>query len=469
MALRITNTLSREKEEFTPLKEKKVSFYQCGPTVYWVQQIGNLRAMLLSDLIVRSLKYLGYSVTFVRNYTDVGHLTGDNFGNADLGEDRMEKASRKENLSPTEVAEKYIKIFEEDISLLNIVPPDHKPRATEYISEIVDMVETLLNKGFAYKKEKAIYFDVSKVKNYTKLSGQKIEENKIGAGFGDVVDIEKKNPQDFAIWFFKTGIHKNALQTWQTPWGEGFPGWHIECSVMVKKILGETIDIHMGGVEHIPIHHTNEIAQSESANDKRFVRYWLHNEHLVVDNKKMGKSEENAYMLSDVLERKFNPLALRYFFLQAHYRSKQNFTWESLKASENALNNLVDKLLNYEQAKPTKLVDGYIEKFKVYLEDDFNVPSALALLWDITKSDLSEGDKIFLAFEFDKVFGLDIKEIIQSRKSIEIPEEIRILSEQRQKAKLSKDYDKADKLRQKIEEKGYIIRDAQNSSQILPK
>jgi cysteinyl-tRNA synthetase len=293
----IYNTLTRKKDLFKPIKKGQVSFYQCGPTVYWTQHIGNMRAMVISDVINRTFKYFDFDVKFVRNYTDVGHLTSD----ADTGEDKMEKATKRENISPKEISEKYIKIFENDLNDLNTLSPSFKPKATEYIDEIIKMVKILIEKGYAYQTDLAIYFDITKAKDYTKLSKQNLEENITGAGTADVEDPNKKHSADFSVWFFKAGKHKNALQYWKSPFssplvenGEGFPGWHIECSAMIRKILGKTIDIHMGGIEHVPVHHTNEIAQSEAVNNCPLADYWVHNEWLVVDNSKMAKSEGSS-------------------------------------------------------------------------------------------------------------------------------------------------------------------------------
>ncbi len=363
--MKIYNTLTRQKENFIPIEEGKVRFYQCGPTVYWTQHIGNMRAMTMADLIRRSLSVNGYEVNFVRNYTDVGHLTGDNLGNADTGEDRMEKGAKREGLSPSEIADKYIKIFEDDTQALNILPPTHQIRATEYIPQIIEMVDSLIEKSFAYVTPRAVYFDITRASDYNRLNKQNLEENRHSAGVGDVTDSDKRNPQDFALWFFRTGSHKNALQYWPSPFrstdvenGEGFPGWHIECSAMIKAMLGVTIDIHMGGVEHIAVHHTNEIAQSEGANGVEFVHYWIHNEHLNVNNEKMSKSEGTGYSLSEITDKGYDPMILRYFFLQAHYRSTQNFTFEALDAAQTALNRLRSQLSTFNsQSDRTQLSD----------------------------------------------------------------------------------------------------------------
>lgn len=486
--IKIFNTLGRKKEEFQPLKKGWVLMYHCGPTVYWTQHIGNMRGMVMADLIVRSLEYLGYKVRLTRNYTDVGHLTSD----ADEGEDKMEKAAKRDNLSPDKIAEKYIEIFEQDIKELNTRLADHKPRATETIPEIIKMVKTLLDKGDAYETDLAVYFDTTRAKNYTQLSGQKMEENIQDAGKGEVSDSGKKHPADFAVWFFRAGAHRNALQYWPSPFhsklvnnGEGFPGWHIECSAMSKKFLGETIDIHMGGVEHIPVHHTNEIAQSEAANGVKFVNYWLHNEHLTVGNKKMAKSEGTSYTLSEIKEKDFEPMALRYFFLQAHYRSKQNFTWESLAAADTAYDRLKEFLVlrdngGKSQAQnphlrqdfggqvkskinPKSQISNYKKQFVGYIADDFNVPGALGLVWEIIKDNsLPYSDKKKLILDFDQVLGLGLDKIKKEKTSV--PKEVAKLADEREAARKNKDWAKADELRKKIYDLGFMIEDADGKS-----
>ena len=342
--IQLFNTLGREKQKFVPLENDRVKIYHCGPTVYWTQHIGNMRAVFFGDIVHRTLSYLGYQVTFVRNYTDVGHMSGDNDGDADQGQDRMEIAAEREGLSPEAIAAKYKKQFDQDTEKLGLLVPHHRPSATEYIDQMIAMAGKLLDDNFAYQTELAIYFDTSQAADYYRLSGQKVEDLHAGAGHGDVADPEKKNPTDFALWFFKAGAHQAALQTWPNPFSdtEGFPGWHIECSAMIKDLLGETIDIHLGGIEHIPIHHTNEIAQSESANKATLANYWLHNEHLLVDGGKMSKSGGTAYSINELETEGFSASDLRYFFLQAHYRSKQNFTWEALRASQTARKRLLE-------------------------------------------------------------------------------------------------------------------------------
>ncbi len=482
MVLKLFNTLGRKKQEFKPLKDGQVSFYYCGPTVYSQQHIGNLRGAVCADSIRRSLEYLGYSVNFVSNYTDVGHLTSDE----DEGEDKIEQGAKKEGLSPADITNKYIKIYEKDTEKLNILPPTTRCRATDYIKPMEEMVATLLKKGFAYQTELAIYFDVSKANNYTQLSGQNLEDLKTGAGTGDVVDPQKKNQNDFVLWFFKTGVHAKALQTWESPWGEaclparqGFPGWHIECSVMAKKHLGETLDIHMGGIEHIPIHHTNEIAQSESANGVKYVNYWLHNEHLGIDNTKMSKSLGNVVYVNNIEEKGFHPLALRFFFLQAHYRSKQNFTWKAMEAAKNGLTHLDNQRADLGD-EVGKISKEFKQKFIEKISDDFNLPQALAIVSEVLKSDLSKADKLATILDFDKVLGLNLKQkrfnlftkttkFITKGYDVEMTlnNKISNLLKERDAARKNKDWAESDRIRDEIESQGYTVKDTPDGTQIF--
>jgi len=487
--LQVFNTLTRTKEDFIPFNPQRVTFYHCGPTLYWHQHIGNLRSVVMADIVTRSLEYFGYRVVMVRNYTDVGHLTGDNIGDADVGEDRMEKGARREGLTPKQIADKYQTAYDRDVAQLNVRIPDFRPRATEHIQDIVDMVQTLLDKGFAYQTDLAVYFDVSKARQYTALSRQKLELNLAEAGKGSVSDPQKRHPADFALWFFKVGVHEKALQTWKSPFhssliddGEGFPGWHIECSAMAKHYLGETLDIHMGGVEHIPIHHTNEIAQSESANGKPFVRYWLHNEHLLVNNGKMAKSDGTGYLLDDLIEHTYSPMELRYFFLTAHYRSKQNFTWEALDGAQNALNKLYDAVRQCMSVESREPLSGsqpqpqdesiertqqneYERRFQEALEDDLNTPQALAVVWDFIKSDVSSSAKVSSLLKFDRVLGLGFDRI----SPLNIPEHVAALIRERDEARGNKDFELSDNLRKKIENAGYLVEDTLTGQRIKKK
>jgi cysteinyl-tRNA synthetase len=400
-------------------------------------------------------------------------LTGDNLGDADAGVDRMEKAAARENLSPEKIADKYIAIFEHDLKELNILTPTDTPRATEYISEIIAMVQILLDKDFAYQTDLAVYFDVSKAKDYTKLSGQNLKENISGAGAGDVEDPQKKNPADFSLWFFRTGKHAQALQYWKSPFhsklvsdGIGFPGWHIECSAMIKKLLGDTIDIHMGGVEHISIHHTNEIAQSEAANGAPLAHYWLHNEWLIANGGKMSKSEGTAFSLAEVESKGYSPLALRFFFLQAQYRSRQNFTWEALDAAAAGYKNLLHQVAQLGNKNGT-VNQVFKDEFIKKITDDFNISAGLAFVFEILKSEISNADKRATILDFDRVLGLNIK-IASSQKSEteKIPDEVQKLIDERKIAREQKDWKKSDELRDEIKELGYEVKDTTEGQEI---
>ncbi|MBP6942852.1 MAG: cysteine--tRNA ligase [Candidatus Buchananbacteria bacterium] len=466
--LTIYNTLGRKSQTFKPLKGKTVSFYHCGATVYWRQHIGNLRSVVLADAVARTLGYFGYKVKMVRNYTDVGHLSSD----TDEGEDKMIIGAKREKLTPIEIASKYIGLYEADVARLNVQPPTVAPKATEHIPEMIAMVGTLLKKGFAYATPLAIYFDVSKAKDYTRLSGQNLELNRRDAGHGDIADPDKHHAADFTLWFFRAGTHAHALQYWPSPFtsplvenGNGFPGWHIECSAMAKKYLGPTLDLHMGGVEHIPVHHTNEIAQSESANGKPFVRFWLHNEHLLLDNGKMSKSDGNIVTLDDVIDRGYDPLALRYLYLQAHYRSKQNFTWQSLDAAQSALTKLRQYIQQLQNIKVGKVVKKSTTEFEKALADDFNTAAALAVVWDLLKTKNKPGDILATLLDFDQVLGLNLKDSLKIKA---IPQEVTDLAEQRQQARAAKDFAQADAARLQIEALGYAIKDTADGYQLEP-
>ncbi len=463
--LYLHNTLGRKKETFVPIEEGKVRFYHCGPTVYWVQHIGNMRGMTMADLVRRTFEYYDYKVSMVRNYTDVGHLTGD----SDEGVDKMAKGVAREGLTPEEIAAKYIKRFDDDVEALNQISPEYRPRATEFISQMIDAVQILIDKGYAYVTPDAVYFDVSKAADYTKLSGQSLDEQEGGAGKGDVTDPNKRNSRDFSVWFFKTGVHEKALQYWKSPFnspkvsdGEGFPGWHLECSVMSNSLLGETIDVHMGGIEHIPVHHTNEIAQSEAISGKKFVNYWLHNEHLLVNNGKMSKSEGTSYSLADIVEKGFDPLDLRYLFLTAHYRSKQNFTWDSLESAKSArerLNSIIRNLQRENSSAELKINEEWKEKFLDALADDIGVPAALAVTWDLLKSEIPVAEKLGTIFDFDRVLGLSLKQAVESSFMQVNDEEIQRMIKERNDAKEKKDYALSDKIRSELLAQGVILED----------
>lgn len=461
--IHLFNTLTRKKEEFVPIAGDTVLFYHCGPTVYWTQHIGNLRGMTMGDLVRRVLEYSGYTVKHVRNYTDVGHLTSD----SDTGEDKMEKGAKREGKTPDEIALMYIRQFEEDTNKLNLLEPTKKPRATQYIAEMIGIVSTLLEKGYAYTTDLAVYFDVTKFKNYTALSHQQMDKLMEGAGKADVQDPRKKHAADFALWFFKAGVHASAIQYWPSPFqsllvkdGVGFPGWHLECSAMTKALLGTTIDIHMGGVEHISVHHTNEIAQSEAANGVPFVHYWLHNEHLLVNDKKMAKSEGTGFALSEVMSKGYDPLVLRYFFLQSHYRSKQNFTWEALDGAKTAITALRDLFVSWKDDvvidwRISNTADEYKAKFIDAISDDLNIPKALGVVWDMTKGSLSNAEKHLLLLDFDRVLGLGLGEWKEEK----IPDEFMQKALQITNLRKEKKFTEADALRKQITDAGFIVQD----------
>ncbi|MEK7533632.1 MAG: cysteine--tRNA ligase [Patescibacteria group bacterium] len=479
--MKLYNSLTRTTEEFVPITKGKALFYHCGPTVYWTQHIGNLRGMTMGDLLVRTIRHFGYEVTHVRNYTDVGHLTSD----SDTGQDKMEKGAKREGVTPEAIAEKYISIFEDDTRALNLVEPTYKPRPSKLIPEIISMVQTLLDKGYAYITDFAVYFDVSKFPDYTRLSRAKMEKNVGGAGKGDAEDPKKRYFADFALWIFRAGTHENALQTWESPFhsslvasGRGFPGWHIECSVMAKKYLGDSLDIHMGGVEHIPIHHTNEIAQSEAANGVPFVRYWLHNEHLVVNQEKMAKSQGTGLSISEVKEKGFDPMALRYFYLTAHYRTRQNFSWEALADAARAYGELkkqIARMRSQAEKRNTlsdeKLVkvDAFREKFDEAMSNDLNTPQALAVVWELIKSNIPSQDKYDLLLDFDEVLGLQLSEVEETSMDAAIPEEVRILVQKRETLRQAKQFIESDKVREEILLLGYEIKDTSAGTVIRPR
>lgn len=460
--MKLYNTLTRKIEEFKPLNYPIVSFYSCGPTVYDYTHIGHMRTYVNNDLLKRTLKYLGYQVKHVMNITDVGHLTGDD----DRGEDKMEKGSKKIGKTVWEVAKFYTDYFFKTIESLNIEKSKIICEATKHIKEMIDLIKILQDKGFTYETKEAVYFDISKFKSYGKLSGQKLEEKIKGAREEVHIDPGKKHPADFALWFKRVGRFKDHTMHWNSPWGDGFPGWHIECSAMSMKYLGETIDIHAGGVDHIPVHHENEIAQSEGATEKTFVKYWFHNNFLMVNNQKMSKSLGNFYTLDDLKNHNIEPLALRYLFLQSHYRTIMNFTWESAESAQEGFNNLKNKIREFKQkAKKVSFsqsdtqesdikINNFRKQFKSAVSNDLQIPEAFSVLWNVVKSDLKPIFKLNLIYEFDQVFGLKLSE-----SDYTIPPEITELANKRLKLRKQKKFKEADELRKIIEEKGYIIED----------
>lgn len=429
-------------------------------TVYDFAHIGHGRKYVTDDILKRVLTAGGFKVKHVQNVTDVGHLVSD----ADEGEDKLEKGAGKLGKTVWEVAEFYTKNFYESMDKLNIIRPDIICKATDHIKEQIELVQKLIDKGFAYDTPEAVYFDITKFPKYGETFGQKLEDKKIAVRSEVQTGEHKKNPQDFALWFKRVGRFENHTMHWESPWGDGFPGWHVECSAMSMKYLGDQFDIHTGGEDHISIHHPNEIAQSEAATGKSpFVRYWVHTAFLMVDGRKMSKSLENFYTVSDVEKKGFDPLALRYLYLGANYREPLNFTWESLTASQNALEKLRNQIaaLKGETGRTVlsdekeKKIDEYRNQFMEAVNDDLNTPKALAVLWEMLKSNIPSSDKYDLAMSFDEVLGLKLGEA----KTVEIPENIKNLTEEREKLRSEGKYEDADKIREQIQKLGFNISD----------
>lgn len=458
--LYLYNSLTRKKEEFKPIDPPNVGLYTCGPTVYSSTHVGHMSKYTGDDILRRVLTYNGYKVKHVMNITDVGHLTSDE----DAGEDKMEKGAKREGLTVWDIAKKYEKEFFETMDALNILRPDVISRATEHIKEQIELIKRLEQKGYTYTTKSVVYFDVSKFPDYGKLSGQKLSEKKVGAREDVVVDPDKKNPYDFVLWFKRTGQFKDHTMHWPSPWGDGFPGWHIECSAMSMKYLGESFDIHTGGVDHIGVHHPAEIAQSEAASGKTFVKYWVHRFFLNIDGKKMSKSLGNFYTLQDVLSRNFNPLAIRYLFLSAHYRTGMNFTWESLTGAQNALNKLYASIEPYDEPNNAGGCAQFEKEFLEAINDDIDTPKALAIVWAVIKSHYPSAAKKKTLLKFDEVLGLNLDKI--KKEAFEIPVEIKKLAKEREKARQNKDWKKSDELRKEIEKKGFIIEDTSEGSKI---
>ncbi|RJR28908.1 cysteine--tRNA ligase [Candidatus Microgenomates bacterium] len=469
--MKIYNSLSREIEKFEPINSPKVGMYTCGPTVYFYPHVGNWRTFVLGDVVVRSLKYFGYEVDYVMNITDVGHLTGDNLGDASSGEDRLEKGARREGKTAWDVAEYYTKDFLKGYEKLNMTAPKVFCKATEHITEQIEMIRHIEEKGFVYRISDGVYFDVGAYvdagNEYGLMSNlhlddteSRIAENK-----------EKKDSRDFALWKF-SGSEDRQME-WDSPWGKGYPGWHIECTAMSCKYLGEQFDIHIGGEDHKSTHHPNEIAQAEAATGKKpFVRYWVHGAFLTVDGGRMGKSLGNAYTLQDIESRKIDVLALRYFYLTGHYRKQLNFTWEVISAASASLKKLKGAVEEYETLKDdrrTELseeklhkVDLFRAEFGAALENDLNTPQALAVVWKTIKSNIPNPDKLDLLYSFDEVLGFGLRRV---QKQV-IPVHIEKMVATRAALRSAGKYSEADQLRQQIEETGYEVVDNLQKTEI---
>jgi cysteinyl-tRNA synthetase len=465
--VKLFNTLGRRKKELKPIRDNEVGLYTCGPTVYDYAHIGNLRTYIFEDILRRVLEYNGCSVKHVMNITDVGHLTGDNLGDADIGEDRMEMSAQRTGKSAWELAEMYSAQFFRDCQRLNILPPHIVCKATDHIQEQIALVKKLEAKGYTYKTSDGIYFDVSKFPKYGELAGQSLEEKEAGARVE--VNPEKRHPADFALWKFSPmeGAKRRQME-WQSPWGIGFPGWHIECSAMSTKYLGQPFDIHCGGVDHIYTHHPNEIAQSEAAEGVKMANFWLHGEFMTVESRRMGKSEGNAYLIEDLIKRGFEPLTFRYLCLNTHYRIQLNFTWQALEGAQTALERLREHVRNAratggDPAQGKVLPEAH-ERFLDAINDDLNLPQALGVVWDFVRSQQNPSDKLATLFDLDRVLGLRLSDV-QPHTEEEIPAEVKELLAQREAARKQKNFKEADAFRAQIAQLGYEVIDTPQGSQ----
>ena len=456
------NTLTKSKEKFTPIDEKEVRMYSCGPTVYKDATIGNMRTNIFQDVLRRVLRYNGYKIKHVMNITDVGHLVSD----GDEGEDKMLKSAREEHKTPLEIAEHYTKLFFNDLKALNIETPEIVCKATDHIKEMLEYVEKLVERGYAYETSTAIYFDISKLDKYPVLSNLNLEEQKAGARVD--VDPEKRNPYDFALWI---KAPENHLMKWDSPWGPSYPGWHIECSAMGRKYLGEQFDIHTGGIDLIPTHHENEIAQSKGACGKVPARFWLHGEYLLIDGGKMSKSLGNVYLIKDFIERGYDPIVYKLFSYSSHYKNKLNFTWEGIESASKSLERLKNGYKAHLEGKDEiteNIVKEYEERFHKAINDDLNMPSAMGVVWEVVRNEKKSPKLAKLLLKFDTVLGLKIDEETSKEKT-DIPEEILELVQERQEARKNKDWAKSDELRELINEKGYDIKDTKEGMEIKKK
>jgi cysteinyl-tRNA synthetase len=476
--VRLYNTLSREVEDLIPVSDSKIGIYACGPTVYDYTHIGHIRKYVMDDVLVRLLRYLAYQVTHVMNITDVGHLVSDD----DTGEDKLEKGARREGKTAWEIAKFYEEYFFKAMEAVDVKRPDIVCRATEHIADQIALIKKLEAKGFTYTIADGVYFDSTKFPNYGKLGHTDAQGQQAGARVEMVPG--KKNVTDFALWKFSPEDKKRDME-WDSPWSppgrdksKGFPGWHIECSAMSMRYLGESFDIHTGGIDHIPIHHTNEIAQSEAATGKTFVKYWVHHNFLFVDGQKMSKSLGNFVTIEQVREKGFDPLALRYLFLQTHYRQESNFTWEALTAAQTALTQLHNQVSVIKrqmgQGERNTLSDEKLDrvnllrkKFKDVIRMDLNTPQALGVMWEIVKSNLPPSDKYDLLLIANDILGLGLRHITgEESQHAEVPTEIQALVNNREQLRKAGNFGEADMVRQQIEALGYAIEDSPQGTQV---
>lgn len=452
------NTLTKSKDKFEPINKEEVRMYSCGPTVYKDASIGNMRTYIMNDLIRRVLKYNGYKIKHTMNITDVGHLVSD----ADEGEDKMLKSAREMQKTPYEIAKYYTKLFMNDLEKLNVETPEVVCKATDHIEDMIKYVQKLLENGYAYETSTAIYFDVSKLYEYGILSGIKLEDQKAGARVD--VDTEKRNPYDFALWI---KAKPNHIMKWESPWGLSYPGWHIECSAMGQKYLGEQFDIHTGGIDLIPTHHENEIAQSKGACGKIPAKYWIHGEYLLINGGKMSKSLNNVYLLKDITQKGYDPLTYRLFTYSSSYRTKLNFTWEGIEASQKALEKLragYQKHLEGNEDILDEEISKYEENFHKAINDDLNMPLAMSVVWDVVKNPKKSKKLAKLLDKFDTVLALSLDK--KSENQEKIPEEVLKLAEERLKARTEKNWAESDRLRNEILALGYSIKDSKEGYEL---
>jgi cysteinyl-tRNA synthetase len=464
MELYLYNTLTRKKEIFKPIQDKEVGLYTCGPTVYNFAHIGNLRTFIFEDILKRALLYNGYRVKHIMNITDVGHLTGDR----DMGEDKMEEGAQREGKTAWEIAEFYTQASKQDMAHLNILEPTLWSKATDTIPEQIELIKTLEDKGFTYNISDGIYFDTSKFEGYTKLSNQDLEALKEGARVER--NPEKRNATDFALWKFSPEGVKRQME-WDSPWGVGFPGWHIECSAMSMKFLGDQLDIHCGGVDHIDVHHTNEIAQSEAATGNKFFNFWMHGAFLIISGgKKMAKSDGNFLTLdSTFIQNGIDPLVYRFATYQTHYRKPMEYSEEAVQAAQNGLEHLrnqVRSLMGIGMNDKASVNDEYKQKFIKELNDDLNMPRTLASVQETLKSDMDDSEKLSTVLDFDRVLGLDLDKATVSE---ELPENIQQKIAARKKARAEKNWALSDQLRNEIQALGYVVQDAKDGMTVFKK
>ncbi len=458
MELKLYNTLTKKKDVFQPLIGNEVRMYSCGPTVYKDATIGNMRTYIFTDVLRRVLKYNGYTLKHAMNITDVGHLVSD----ADEGEDKMIKSAKEQGKDPLEIAKFYTERFLNDLRALNIDMPEIICKATDHIEDMIEFVKGLVERGYAYETSTAIYFDVAKLDKYGILSGIDLNEQKAGARVE--LDKEKKNAYDFALWIKAPDNH---LMKWESPWGLCYPGWHIECSAMGKKYLGDEFDIHTGGIDLIPTHHENEIAQSKGLTGKIPARFWIHGEYLLINGGKMSKSLNNVYLLNDIIDKGYNPLAYRIFCFSASYRNKLNFTWEAIDASNKSLIKLKEaykKHLEGNEDVSDEIINEFENSFHRAINDDLNMPQAISIVWEVAKYNKKSKKMAELLLKFDKILGIKIDKMEENKEVI--PKEVLELVKQRKIARINKNWELSDTLRHQIEEYGYKVKDLKDDVEI---